>query len=44
MQETWFDNNCDLPTFQIPNYFCISQSRFCSSHAGLNNNNANIEA
>ena len=35
LQETWIDNNCDLSTFQIPNYYCISQSRFCSSHGGL---------
>ena len=35
LQESWIGENDDMSTFQIPNYHCISQPKFCSSHAGL---------
>ena len=35
LQESWIGENDDLSTFQIPNYHCISQPKFCSIHAGL---------
>ena len=35
LQETWLDEHDDLSIFQIPNYYCISQPKHCSTHAGL---------
>ena len=35
LQETWLDEHDDISIFQIPNYYCISQPKHCSTHAGL---------
>ena len=35
LQETWLSENSDLSVFQLHNYTCISQSKYCSNHGGL---------
>ena len=35
LQETWLTDDADLSFFQIPNYICISQGKYCSNHGGL---------
>ena len=35
LQETWLEEGADLSQFQIPNYTCIAQGKYCSQHGGL---------
>ena len=35
IQETWLNEDEDMCSFQMPNYYCISQSKQCSFHACL---------
>ena len=35
LQETWLGEENDLALYQINNYSCISQGKFCSQHGGL---------
>ena len=35
IQEIWLNEYEDMCSFQMPNYYCISQSKQCSYHAGL---------
>ena len=35
LQETWLGEADEHSLFHIPNYYCISQPKQCSSHAGL---------
>ena len=35
LQETWLIDDSDLSLYQLNNYKCISQGKYCSEHGGL---------
>jgi hypothetical protein len=35
LQETWLVEDADMTLFQIPDYNCITQGKYCSAHGGL---------
>ena len=35
LQETWLNDDSDLSLYQLNNYKCISQGKYCSQHGGL---------